>query len=77
MNKKLQANVSYSLVHASMWGMYAVIIYFAKTFLSAQDLSDAQCSLVLGITAAAAQKRYERAIDILREKEVSNGTETV
>ena len=53
MNKKLQANVSYSLVHASMWGMYAVIIYFAKTFLSAQDLSDAQCSLVLGITAAA------------------------
>ena len=52
MNKKLQANASYSLIHASMWGMYAVIIYFAKTFLSAQGLSDAMCSLVLGITAA-------------------------
>ena len=53
MNKKFQANASYSLVHASMWGMYAVIIYFAKTFLSAQGLSDAMCSLVLGVTAAA------------------------
>ena len=52
MNKKLQANASYSLVHASMWGMYAVIIYFAKTFLSDQGLSDAMCSLVLGVTAA-------------------------
>lgn len=53
MNKKLQANASYSLIHATMWGMYAVIIYFAKTFLSAQGLSDAMCSLVLGVTAAA------------------------
>lgn len=53
MNKKIQANMSYSLVHATMWGMYAVIIYFAKTFLSDQGLSDAMCSLVLGVTAAA------------------------
>lgn len=53
MNKKLQANASYSLVHASMWGMYAVIIYFAETFLRAQGLSGAMCSLVLGVTAAA------------------------
>ena len=52
MNKKIQANASYSLIHASMWGMYAVIIYFAKTFLSDQGLSDAMCSLVLGVTAA-------------------------
>lgn len=51
--KKLQANVSYSLIHASMWGMYAVIIYFAKTFLQAQGLSDVLCSVVLGVTAAA------------------------
>lgn len=51
--KKLQANVSYSLIHASMWGMYAVIIYFAKTFLQAQGLSDVMCSVVLGVTAAA------------------------
>lgn len=51
--KKLQANLSYSLIHASMWGMYAVIIYFANDFLKAQGLSGAMCSLVLGITAAA------------------------
>ena len=51
--KKLQANASYSLIHASMWGMYAVIIYFANDFLKAQGLSGAMCSLVLGITAAA------------------------
>lgn len=51
--KKLQANASYCLVHASMWGMYAVIIYFANTFLLDQGLSDAMCSLVLGVTAAA------------------------
>ena len=40
-------------------------------------LSHKEIGAVLGITPAAAQKRYERAIDILREKEVSNGTETV
>lgn len=51
--KKLQANLSYSLIHASMWGMYAVIIYFANDFLKAQGLPGAMCSLVLGITAAA------------------------
>ncbi len=51
--KKLQANASYSLIHASMWGMYAVIIYFANDFLKAQGLSGAMCSLVLGVTAAA------------------------
>lgn len=51
--KKLQANLSYSLIHASMWGMYAVIIYFAKTFLESQNLNGTQCSLVLGLTAAA------------------------
>lgn len=51
--KKFQASASYSLVHASMWGMYAVIIYFAKTFLKAQGLDDVMCSVVLGITAAA------------------------
>ena len=52
MSKKIQANASYSLVHASMWGLYAVVIYFAKTFLSGLNLSDAMCSLVLGATAA-------------------------
>lgn len=51
--KKFQASASYSLVHASMWGMYAVIIYFAKTFLTAQGLDDVMCSVVLGVTAAA------------------------
>ena len=51
--KKLQANLSYSLIHASMWGMYAVIIYFANDFLKAQDLTGPMCSLVLGVTAAA------------------------
>ena len=40
-------------------------------------LSHREVGAVLGITPAAAQKRYERAIAILREKEVSNGTETV
>ena len=53
MNKKLSANLSYCLVHASMWGMYAVIIYFANDFLKGQGLSEAMCSLVLGVTAAA------------------------
>ena len=53
MNKKLQANASYSLVHASMWGMYAVIIYFADTFLRTElGLTGPMSSLVLGITAA-------------------------
>jgi len=33
-------------------------------------LSHKEIGAVLGITAAAAQKRYERAISILREKEV-------
>lgn len=41
------------------------------------NLSHKEIAAVLGITSAAAQKRYERAISILREKEVSNGTETV
>ena len=41
------------------------------------SLSHREIGAVLGITPAAAQKRYERAISILREKEVSNGTETV
>ena len=40
-------------------------------------LSHTEIGAVLGITRAAAQKRYERAISILRKKEVSNGTETV
>ena len=51
--KKSTANLSYCLIHASMWGMYAVIIYFANDFLKAQGLSGGMCSLVLGITAAA------------------------
>lgn len=51
--KKLQANVSYSLIHASMWGMYAIIFAFAKPFLEKQNLSDIMCSVVLGTTAAA------------------------
>ena len=51
--KKLQANLSYCLIHASMWGMYAVIIYFANTFLQAQGLSEVMRSVVLGVTAAA------------------------
>lgn len=50
---KLKANLSYCLIHASMWGMYAVIIYFANDFLKAQGLSGPMCSLVLGVTAAA------------------------
>ena len=50
---KLKANLSYCLIHASMWGMYAVIIYFANDFLKAQGLSGPMCSLVLGMTAAA------------------------
>mgnify|MGYP003311731173 CR=1 FL=1 len=49
--KKSTANLSYCLIHASMWGMYAVIIYFANNFLVAQGLSGGMCSLVLGITA--------------------------
>lgn len=51
--KKLQANASYSLIHASMWGMYAIIFAFATNFLKEQGLSNAMRSVVLGSTAAA------------------------
>jgi len=40
-------------------------------------LSHKEIGSVLGITAAAAQKRYERAIAILREKEDSHGEEAI
>ena len=51
--KKLQANVSYSLIHGSMWGMYAIIFAFATNFLEKYHLGAGQMSLVLGGTAAA------------------------
>ena len=51
--KKLQANVSYSLIHGTMWGMYAIIFAFATNFLGKYGLKDGQMSIVLGITAAA------------------------
>ena len=40
-------------------------------------LSHKEIGSVLGITASAAQKRYERAISALRNKEDRNGTETI
>lgn len=40
-------------------------------------LTHQEIGSVLGITAKAAQKRYERAIATLRDKEDQNGTETV
>lgn len=40
-------------------------------------LSHREIGAVLGITAKAAQKRYERAIAVLRGKENENGTKTV
>lgn len=40
-------------------------------------LSHQEIGAVLGITAKAAQKRYERAIATLREKEDQNGTKTI
>lgn len=52
MNKKLQANASYSLIHASMWGMYAIIFAFATNFLADKGISNSQISIVLGVTAA-------------------------
>ena len=51
--KKFQANTSYSLIHATMWGMYAIIFAFATNFLAGQGLENYQISIVLGITAAA------------------------
>jgi len=51
--KKIQANVSYSLIHAAMWGMYAIIFAFATNFLAGFSLTDPQISIVLGVTAAA------------------------
>ena len=50
--KKLQANVSYSLIHTGMWGLYAVILGFATNFLRKQGLQDATISLLLGAAAA-------------------------
>lgn len=40
-------------------------------------MSHKEIGSVLGISASAAQKRYERAIRALRSKEDPNGTETV
>ncbi len=40
-------------------------------------LTHREIGVVLGIGAKAAQKRYERAITTLREKEEQNGTETI
>lgn len=40
-------------------------------------LTHKEIGSVLGITAGAAQKRYERAIATLREKEDENGTKTL
>lgn len=40
-------------------------------------LSHGEIGQILGITAKAAQKRYERAIATLREKEEDHGTKTV
>ena len=51
--KKIQANVSYSLIHAAMWGMYAIIFAFATNFLATKGLQNYQVSIVLGVTAAA------------------------
>ena len=51
--KKFQANTSYSLIHATMWGMYAIIFAFATNFLAGQGLENYQISIVLGLTAAA------------------------
>lgn len=50
--KKLQANVSYSLIHAGMWGLYAVILGFATNFLRKQGLQDSVISILLGTAAA-------------------------
>lgn len=40
-------------------------------------LSHREIGAVLGITAGAAQKRYQRAIEALREMEVHDGTKTL
>lgn len=40
-------------------------------------LTHKEIGAVLGITSRAAQKRYERAIDALRNKEDQNGTEAI
>ncbi len=50
--KKIQANISYSLIHATMWGMYAIIFAFATNFLAKYQLTNPQISIVLGVTAA-------------------------
>lgn len=41
------------------------------------SLTHKEIGSVLGITPSAAQKRYERAISTLRDKEDRNGTETI
>ena len=50
--KNLQANASYSVFHATMWGIHAVIMSFAANFLASQNLQDYQISIVLGLAAA-------------------------
>lgn len=50
--KKLRPTLSYALVQAALWGIYAVILCFASNFLLANGLNNVAVSIVLGISTA-------------------------
>lgn len=50
--KKLRPTLSYALVQAMLWGIYAVIMCFASNFLLANGLSNVAVSIVLGVSTA-------------------------
>lgn len=49
---KIRATLSYALLQAFLWGIYAVLLSFASNFLLANGLNNAGVSVVLGISTA-------------------------
>ena len=48
--KKWKATASYAVLHASMWGFYAIIVGYSSSFMYSHGFTDGQISIVLGIT---------------------------
>lgn len=51
MNKKLDT-VAYSIMQATTWSFYAILLCFSSNFLRNFDFQDSEISLLLGVTTA-------------------------
>lgn len=49
---RFRATLSYALVQAFLWGIFAVLLSFASNFLLANGMNNAGVSLVLGVSTA-------------------------